>query len=175
MILGSVHPTGWHRPIPSEPHVSARPALFRQEAVEFQQQYRQWGHVAALEPASTKVVAWLLAISFTAIVFYLCFAQYSRKETAIGYLTPTTGTAKIFAPQRGTIKNVLVKDGEEVHAGQPLLTVDTDQIAADGIDVNARMLDTLVAQKGLLAANISAEERRTGSERERLTALAHGL
>jgi membrane fusion protein len=56
-----------------------------------------------------------------------------------------------------------------VREGQPLLTIETNQIAADGVDVNASMLETLVAQKELLARNIIAEGQRAGSERERLT------
>ena len=90
-------------------------------------------------------------------------AQYSRKETAIGYLTPTTGTAKIFAPQAGTIKQVFVEEGEPVKEGQPLLAVETNQIAADGIDVNANMFDLLRSQQ------------RADAERERLTALVRSL
>ena len=102
-------------------------------------------------------------------------AQYARKEIAVGYLTPTTGTAKIFAPQRGTIKAVHVEQGSTVREGQPLLTIETDQITADGLDVNASMLNTLRSQMALIAENIKGEEQRTGSERERLTALIRGL
>src|SRR4051794_27491131 len=149
--------------------------FFRQEAIDFQQHHRQWGDVASLQPLSTKIVAWFLIASAAAITLFLFVAQYSRKETAVGYLTPTTGTAKIFAPQRGTIKAVHVEQGSTVREGQPLLTIETDQIAADGLDVNASMLNTLRSQKALIAENIKGEEQRTGSERERLTALVRGL
>ncbi len=155
--------------------MASRPTLFRQEAIDFQQHHRQWGDVASLQPISTKVVAWLLLSFSVAIVTFLFLAQYARKETAIGYLTPAAGTAKVFAAQRGTIKQVFVQEGERVREGQPLLAVETSQIAADGIDVNATMLETLAAQKELLAKNIAAEELRLDSERERLTSLIRGL
>ena len=150
-------------------------SLFRQEAIDFQQHQRRWGDVASLQPLSMKVAAWFLATSATAIAVFLFVAQYSRKETAVGYLTPAAGTAKIFVPQRGTVKAVHVEQGRTVREGQPLLTIETDQIAADGIDVNASMLNTLRSQKALIAQNIKGEEQRTGSERERLTALLRGL
>lgn len=152
-----------------------RPGLFRQEAIDFQQSHRQWGNVALLQPLSSKLVSWFLVASAATTICFLFVAQYSRKETALGYLTPTTGTAKIFAPQRGTIKRVLVEEGQVVQEGDALLTIDTNQITADGIDVNASMLDTLVAQKELLAKNMTAEEERAGSERERLSAHLRGL
>jgi membrane fusion protein len=155
--------------------MSSQRLLFRQEAIDFQQHHRQWGNVACLQPLSTKIVAWFLAVSAAMITLFLFDAQYSRKETAVGYLTPTTGTAKIFVPQRGTVKAVHIEQGSIVREGQPLLTIETDQIAANGIDVNASMLNTLQSQKALIAENIKGEEQRTGSERERLTALVRGL
>jgi membrane fusion protein len=116
-----------------------------------------------------------LVLSAAAVVGFLVIAQYARKETAIGYLTPTRGTAKIFAPQRGSIKQLYVEEGEIVTEGQPLLAVETDQIASDGSDVNASMMDTLLSQKELLQKNILAEEQRSTSERDRLTSLLGGL
>lgn len=155
--------------------MTARRQLFRQEAIDFQQSHRQWGDVASLQPLSVKLTAWFLVSAVAALIGFLFVAQYARKETAVGYLTPTKGTAKIFAPRRGTIKEVHVEEGEIVKEGQQLLTIETDQIAADGIDVNATQLETLGIQRDLLANNITGEEQRAGSERERLTALARGL
>ena len=154
--------------------MSAR-QLFRQEAVDFQRARQQWGDVAALQPLSTKILTWFLAGVVAALIVFALFAGYVRKETAIGYLTPTSGTAKIFAPRNGTIRQVHVEDGAAVQEGQPLLTIDTDQIASDGSDVNVSLLDTLLAQKQILAKNVEAEEKRAGAEGERLSALAAGL
>jgi membrane fusion protein len=150
-------------------------ALFRQEAVDFHQHRQQWGDVASLQPVSTKIATWFLAVLTAGLIAFLFIAQYARKETAVGYLTPTKGTAKVFVPRRGAIREVHVDEGDTVTEGQPLLTIDTDQIASDGSDVNASVLDTLAAQKALLAKNIEAEEQRAGSERERLSLTVRGL
>jgi membrane fusion protein len=155
--------------------VTQRPALFRQEAIDFQRLNREWGQVAQLQPLSTKIFAWFITAATAIVIAVLFVGQYSRKETVVGYLTPTSGTSKIFVPQRGTIREVQVIEGQQVHEGQTLLTIDTDQIAASGLDVNATMLDTLRSQKGLLARQIAAEEEREKSERERLTAMINGF
>jgi membrane fusion protein len=155
--------------------MTSKPALFRQEALDFQRHYRRWGDVALLQSTTTKVTAWLLISSSVVIMTFLVLAQYARKETVVGYLTPATGTAKVFAPQRGTIKEIFVQEGELVGEGQPLFAVETSQIAADGTDVNASMLETLTAQKELLARNIASEEQRASSEKKRLTSLVRGL
>src|SRR4051812_5601660 len=121
--------------------------LFRQEALEFQRDFRQWGEVAALEPLSIKITAWFITALVAGLLTFLFLVQYARKETAVGYLTPTKGTAKIFVAKRGTIKEVLVAEGESVREGQQLLTIETDQIASDGMDVNATQLETLGLQR----------------------------
>src|SRR5437764_617067 len=128
-----------------------RTELFRPEALEFHRNNRQWGHVAALQPLSSKVFTWLIVTAVALVIPLLVLGQYARKETVVGYLTPTSGTAKIFVPQQpGTIKEVQVQEGQLVHEGEPLLTVETSQVAIDGQDVNATVLATLLSQKDLL-------------------------
>lgn len=150
-------------------------SLFRQEAIEFQQHNRQWGHVALLQPLSMKVLSWFLIAAVVLVFLFLFLGQYARKETVIGYLTPTSGTAKIYAPQHGTIKEVHVTEGQQVSEGEPLLTVQTDQITAEGYDVNTTIVRTLDSQKELLTRQIAAEEQRTKSEQDRLSSVIRGL
>lgn len=149
--------------------------LFRQEAIEFQQHNRQWGQVALLQSLSTKIIAWFIVAAVAIIVMFLFLAQYSRKETVIGYLMPTAGTAKIFASPQGTIREIYAKEGQEVEEGQPLLAVETSQIAANGQDVNISILSTLESHRNRLTYQIAAEQERTKSEQARLTALIGGL
>src|SRR5436190_19790875 len=118
-----------------------------------------------------KISVWFLIGAVGALIAFALFAGYVRKETAIGYLTPTTGTGKVFASRTGTIRQVHVQEGDAVEEGQPLLTIETDQIASDGLDVNVALLDTLSTQKELLSKNIRAEEARAESEHERLSSL----
>jgi membrane fusion protein len=155
--------------------VTQQPSLFRQEAVDFQRHIREWGQVALLQPLSIKVMTWFITVAIALIISFLFLGQYSRKETVVGYLTPTAGTSKVFVPQLGTIREIHINEGQQVHEGQPLLTIDTNQIAANGLDVNATLLDTLRSQNELLTGQIAAEEQRTKSERERLTAMIAGL
>jgi len=149
-------------------------SLFRQEAIDFQRQHRNWGTVVLLQPVSTKIVAWFLATIVGLILVFLSVAQYARKETVVGYLTPTVGTAKIFVPQQGFVKELFVEDGQRVEEGQPLLSVSTDQVAANGEDVNKTILDVLSLQRDLINRQITAEERRAETDRERLNALIKG-
>src|ERR1700716_321373 len=155
--------------------MATRPALFRQEAVDFLHQRHNWGEVVSLQPISSTILSWALA---SLVVFILCFlsiAQYARKETVTGYLTPTSGRAKIFVPQQGFIKELHIKEGQKVAEGDPLLTVVTSQIRANGDDVNAPVLAVLTKQRGVVERQIAAEERRTASEHDRLASTIKGI
>src|SRR5271165_2939611 len=128
------------RPTGAGANVPARRPLFRQEVLEFQQNNRQWGRVVPLQPLSTRLMVWSVIAAASAIIAFLFVAQYARKETAPGYLAPASGTARVFAPQPGTVSAVYVHQGEPVEKGQPLLAVVTSQIATGGEDVNATIL-----------------------------------
>jgi membrane fusion protein len=149
--------------------------LFRREAVEFQRDHRQWGEVALLQPLSTTISVWFVAACVVLIAVFLALAPYARKETVPGYLAPTAGTARIYTSQPGIVSAVHVQEGQVVEEGQPLLSVATAQVAADGQDVNLAVLDALARQKDLLAQHVPAEEARARTERERLAALIRGL
>ena len=155
--------------------VASRRPLFRQEVIEFQQTNRQWGRVVPLQPLSTRLTVWFVTACTLAVVVFLFFAQYARKETVNGFLAPASGTARIHAPQPGTVSAVHVSQGERVREGQALLTVTLSQVAGTGDDVNATILATLARQKALLTRQIAAEERRAQSEENRLRSQMRGL
>jgi membrane fusion protein len=145
-------------------------SLFRPEALEFQKQYREFGQVGRLQSSSAKALAWLLTIAVGSLIVFICIAGYTRKETVGGYLAPALGTSNIFVPEQGTITAVHVAQEHRVAKGDILLTIDTSQITADGVDVNATILKSLSLQKTLLTNQVNEEERTTRAEHARLTA-----
>jgi membrane fusion protein len=155
--------------------MAAQPSLFRQEAIDFMHQRHSWGEVVSLQPLSSTILSWTLAGLVVLILCFLSIAQYARKETVTGYLTPAFGTAKIFVPQHGFIKEVHVKEGQEIVEDDPLLTVVTSQITANGDDVNATVLAVLTQQRDVLERQIAAEERRTALEHDRLASTIKGI
>src|SRR5712675_1172008 len=155
--------------------MATQPALFRQEAVDFLHQRHSWGEVVSLQPISSMILSWTLASLVAFILVFISIAQYARKETVTGYLTPTSGTAQIVVPQQGFIKELHVKEGQEVAEGDPLLTIVTSQISANGDDVNATVLAALARQRDVTERQIAAEEGRTASEHDRLASTIKGI
>src|SRR5438067_5479960 len=130
--------------------------LFRQEAIEFQRGHREFGDIALLQPVSTKLLVWVLTGVVTIAIVFLCFAQFSRKQTVSGFLIPAAGTLKVFPNREGIVTALYVKEGQQVKADDPLFTVATPEIAADGEDLNAAKLTALKHQKETLAHQITA-------------------
>jgi membrane fusion protein len=151
--------------------VAVGKSLFRREAIEFQRGQREFGDIALLQPVSTKLLVWLLTGVVTVAIVFLCFAQFSRKQTVSGFLIPAAGTLKVFPTREGVVTAVYVTEGQQVKAGDPLFTVATPEIAADGEDVNAAKLAALKHQKAALGQQIAAEQKNAAAERERLSAL----
>ena len=149
--------------------------LFRQEALDFQRVHHDWGTVSALQSKMLSALSWLVVASAIAISLFVLFASYARKETAVGYLTPSTGTAKIFTTRASTIRKVHVHEGDKVAAGDMLLSLDMDQLAGDGSDINAALIKTMEAQTKQLSSTIAGESQRTKLEHARLKAVAEGL
>jgi membrane fusion protein len=154
-------------------NLPAQRPLFRQEVIEFQQHNRQWGRVVPMQPLFTRIMVWCVTAAALGIIAFLFFAQYARKETAAGYLAPVAGSARIYAPQAGTISAVYIEQGDTVEKNQPLLAVATSQVATSGEDVNTAILATLQQQKQALTHKIVEEVHRTISEQQRLTAQVH--
>src|SRR5689334_12812529 len=146
-------------------------SLFRQEAIDFQRGQHDFGEIALLQPVSTRLLTWLLTAVVAAAIVFLCFAQFSRKQTVPGYLIPAAGTMKVFPTREGVVSDLNVTEGQHIQAGDPLFTVVTPEVAADGEDVNAAKLASLRHQKEMLEGQIAAEQRTEAAERERLKAL----
>src|SRR4029079_3632201 len=146
-------------------------SLFRQEAIEFQRGQGEFGEIALLQPVSTKLLAWMLTAVVAVAIVFLCFAEFSRKQTVAGFLIPASGTMKVFPTREGVVSDLHVAEGQHVEAGDPLFTVATPEVAADGEDVNAAKLASMRHQKDMLESQIAAEQRTEAAERDRLQAL----
>jgi membrane fusion protein len=155
--------------------IASQRSLFRREAIEFQQQHRQWGEVAVIQPLPVKLTSWFLVGCVALIFTLLLVTEYARKETAAGYLTPISGTARIYAPEAGTITAVHVTDGERAAAGQSLLTVATARFTSEDKSVETVVRETLTAQRERLSRRIAAQEEVSSSEAARLSDLIEGL
>jgi membrane fusion protein len=150
--------------------------LFRPAVIEAQRR-RVFGDVTLHQPARLAAFTIVGVISVSIGTAFLALGQFARKETVAGWVTPEAGLSAVYAPRGGVADSVLVRQGDVVVAGQPLLRLTLDVSGGDGAvvplqraQVRARLTE-LDLQAAASAQRFSEESRRlsekTGATFER--------
>lgn len=152
---------------PVVPDQSESP-LFRHEALSFTAQ-RTLGQVSLVQPLTLKVMTALLVAIVGAALLFLSNAEYARKTTVRGYMEPNSGVTQVFPSAPGAIvKRVMVRDGDEVKAGTPLVELVQPGVLAEGGSSADRVLVELRAQEQELAAQIAGQDAAAERTQARL-------
>ncbi len=105
--------------------------LFRQEAIDAQRE-KFLGEATIARP----VPGWVFTLLAAGIAFLLIavsiWGQYTRRERVEGYLALDTGAARVLVPDSGRITELLIKEGDEVKAGDPMAKVSLDRGTGSG-------------------------------------------
>ncbi|MBB5205610.1 membrane fusion protein [Inhella inkyongensis] len=131
-------------------NVPATP-LFRQEVM--QAQAGQWlGSIRVGRPLGFSLVTGVALLMAAALVSFAIWGEYTRKVTLPGVLMPETGIINLSSNQPATVAEILVREGDWVKAGQPLIKLRAERVVAGG-------------ELGALQAH-ALEQRRQGLQTE---------
>jgi membrane fusion protein len=148
--------------------------MFRPEAIAYQRDPLRANEAFPISPTPA-ALSWLLAALVCAGIAFLAGGEYARKETVSGFLAPTSGVAKVFAPRAGLIVAVNVTEGQLVEAGTPLFTVQVGQSDGKGSDVDTTVLQTLARQRLAIVEQIELKKQEAVEEESRLRDRLGGL
>ena len=147
--------------------------LFRSEVSEA----RQHQHLGTITLASSPV-SWVLTgmvvIFCLALVALLVFGEYTRRVAIPGYLVPKTGVIKIYTPIAGRLKELAVREGQQVEAGARLALVADERIDAAGAEARAltarqievrkeNLREVVQQQRSLFTQTRESTERRAAA------------
>jgi membrane fusion protein len=149
-------------------------SLFRQEAIEHQR-LRLHGEVLIYQPVSQRILAWLLVATVAAIVSYLFWGEYARKETVHGFLVPSGGVVQVYARAAGTVTEVSVVENQVVKQNDPLFSVLVEQSTEEGGRADTNTLDVIARQKKEIESQIDFAELNANAERQSLTTQVESL
>ena len=107
------------------------PQLFRQEAIDAQRE-KFLGEATIARPVPAWVFTALAAGVAILLIGVALWGQYTRRERVEGYLALDAGSARVHFPDAGRITEILVKEGDEVKAGDALAKVSLDRSTAGG-------------------------------------------
>ena len=122
-------------------------------------------------PLWSKALAWTIIGSASFGFVFACFAKIDEVVLAQGELQPLGADRPIKAPFAGVVKDILVKEGQKVTAGQALIRLDAQ--------VSKKRAQTLEKQLNLESTRFKEQSRsiqaREQSLRERMDGLTRAL
>lgn len=137
--------------------------LFRREAFE-QAGADGFGRPVAHLPIGWRVLSLVLVAMVGTFFWLIASNSFERRETAVGLLRSASGEGQLLAPERGTIREVRVKEGDMVRAGQILVVVSTDRAEQTGAIPQVEMLRSLEIQERSLRQRLEAIRSTDGLE-----------
>lgn len=144
-----------------------REELFRREVISNSSD--QWfGKIKLAAPVSHSVWA-ICAISGALILLaWMVFGSYTRRERVLGVVVPERGLSTLRAPVTGDAFQVLIKDGDRVRVGQPLIIVGSEQYSGDEQSVEGKIKQDLQVQAKALEREVDTARTQARRTRENL-------
>ncbi|HEU4655117.1 MAG TPA: HlyD family efflux transporter periplasmic adaptor subunit [Steroidobacteraceae bacterium] len=122
-----------------------RTTLFRSQALEHHKP-TLIGAALKARPLSFPILTSLAVGAAALVILFGCWGQYTRKARVVGYLAPSTGLIKVFAPMVGTLIEKRVSEGQHVHRGDVLFLVSMDQASMRDSQVQASTVERIQEQ-----------------------------
>lgn len=125
------------------------------------------------------VSEWVLSIFFLSLLsialIFICTTNYARKETVAGQVTATNSALRIVAPRNGAIQQLLVEEGQTVHAGQKLMVVSYAPKLQFGESISQGLQINHQAQIHAQAAQIKAKRQQLTRQQEETRVRQQGI
>lgn len=152
--------------------------MFRQEAIDAQRE-KLLGEVSKARPVPVWVFTALAACMAAALVAFAFLGEYTRRERVDGYLELDQGAARVSAPETAVVADVMVKEGDEIAAGQPIVRLSQERTTGAGENATARVRQELMVRLQSLASEASQAQmlgaEQTTQARKRVDDLQMGL
>jgi len=117
-----------------------RESLFRKQAVDNNRE-RLHGDILLVPHLPHTIITVFLISWLVVLAVWLSFSRYVQKETVYGWLEPSSGVVRIFPQQTaGIVYSLLVQEGEMVQESQPLATIKSTRVMADGGSLSSELL-----------------------------------
>lgn len=131
--------------------------LFRQEALAARAD-NSAGPALRIRPVgATRLTVFFAALAL-GVLLLLIFGSYTKKERVQGAIQARDGVATVVPPEAGLVQRVLVKDGQVVQAGQPLIALSHDR-QTDAGSTQALLSTNLQGRRQQVQTQTEAQQR----------------
>jgi membrane fusion protein len=118
-------------PSTHSPHSDEASALFRQEVLNARADTAA-GAAITIRPVGASLFTAFAAALCLAVLGVLIFGQYTKKERVQGVVQPRDGVAMVMAPEVAVVSKLLVKDGQQVKAGDVIAELRNERFTDAG-------------------------------------------
>lgn len=126
--------------------------LFRQEAIDAQRE-KLLGEVSVARPVPMWVFTALAGTTAVALIAFVFWGEYTRRERVEGFLTTDAGAARISTPEPGGIVvELLVKEGQEIERGAVIARLSHERSGANATSTFERVKQALDDRLSRLSA-----------------------
>jgi membrane fusion protein len=141
-------------------------SLFRPQVFEHQTD-RLYGDVHIVLPGSWQMIGYLLLACLVIGGSFLALASFSRVETAIGTIAPSSGLVTIVATRAGVISALLVENETRVSRGFPLVSVNSEELGVSGVSRQKKIADAVFIREKLVSTRADALREAAHAQRTR--------
>ena len=152
--------------------------LFRQEAIDAQRE-KFLGEATIARPVPAWIFTILAAGTAVLLIAVALWGQYQRRERAEGYVALDTGAARVLISDAGRVTELLIKEGEEVKAGDTMAKISLDRSTGAGPSTNETVAAEMQTRRGILEKEQTQwrelGEQQVGQVRRRVSDLENEL
>lgn len=141
--------------------------LFRQEAIDAQRE-KFLGEATIARPVPFWVFSTLAAGVALLLIAVALWGQYTRRERVDGYVALDTGAARVLIPDSGRVTDLMIKEGDEVKAGDAMATVSLDRSTGSGASTNEAVAAEMQSRRAILEKEQSQWRELAGQQVEQL-------
>jgi membrane fusion protein len=136
--------------------------LFRQEAIDAQRE-KFLGEATIARPVPFWVFTLLAAGTALLLIAVALWGQYTRRERVEGFLALDTGAARVLIPDSGRVTELLIKEGDEVKAGDEMARISLDRATGAGASTSEAVALEMQSRRGILEKE-QAQWRELGAQ-----------
>jgi len=123
--------------------------LFRQEAIDAQRE-KYLGEATIARPVPFWVFTVLAAGIALLLIAVALWGQYTRRERVEGYLALDTGAARVLISDAGRVTELLVKEGDEVKAGDAMAKISLERSTGSGASASETVALEMQSRRAIL-------------------------
>ncbi|HET9469454.1 MAG TPA: HlyD family efflux transporter periplasmic adaptor subunit, partial [Usitatibacter sp.] len=108
------------------------------------------GEATIARPVPFWVFSTLAAGIALLLIAVALWGQYTRRERVEGYLALDAGAARVLLPDAGRVTDLLIKEGDEVKAGDPMARISLDRSTGKGASTSEAVAAEMQSRRAIL-------------------------